>query len=163
MNLLGAALIRDLVALIQHAECDDACKVVVFSSANADYFIAHVDLTQIAEHRAEAAKLVGEPSLALLFRRLSASRLVTVAQIEGRVRGAGSEFVLACDMRLAARETAVFGQIEPAFGLLPGVAPRSTSYASWAAPARSRSSSAPTTAAIRISSARTCAAQRGSA
>src|SRR5262249_277971 len=33
---------------------------------------------------------------------------------------AGSEFVLACDMRFAARETAVFGQIEPAFGLLPG-------------------------------------------
>ena len=55
-----------------------------------------------------------------MFRYLSASRLVTIAQIEGRVRGAGSEFVLACDMRFAARETAVFGQIEPAFGLLPG-------------------------------------------
>jgi enoyl-CoA hydratase/carnithine racemase len=45
---------------------------------------------------------------------------VTIAQIEGRVRGAGSEFVLACDMRFAARETAIFGQIEPAFGLVPG-------------------------------------------
>src|SRR5262249_18534348 len=38
----------------------------------------------------------------------------------GRVRGAGSEFALACDMRFAARETAIFGQIEPAFGLIPG-------------------------------------------
>jgi enoyl-CoA hydratase/carnithine racemase len=45
---------------------------------------------------------------------------VTIAQIQGRVRGAGSEFVLACDMRFAARETAIFGQIEPAFGLIPG-------------------------------------------
>ena len=92
----------------------------MFTSADPDYFIAHVDLNRVAEYRAEAAKLTGEPSIALLFRYLSASRLVTIAQIQGRVRGAGSEFVLACDLRFAARETAIFGQIEPAFGLLPG-------------------------------------------
>src|SRR6185503_6343947 len=56
----------------------------------------------------------------LLFRHLSASRLVTIAQIEGHVRGAGSEFVLACDMRFAARETAIFSQPEQAFGVIPG-------------------------------------------
>jgi enoyl-CoA hydratase/carnithine racemase len=77
-------------------------------------------VTRIAKYRAEAAKLTSEASIALLFRYLSASRLVSIAQIEGRVRGAGSEFVLACDMRFAARDTAIFGQIEPAFGLLPG-------------------------------------------
>ncbi|WP_344810167.1 enoyl-CoA hydratase/isomerase family protein [Microlunatus ginsengisoli] len=77
-------------------------------------------MNRVAEYRAEAAKLTGDPSIALLFRYLSASRLVTIAQIEGRVRGAGSELVLACDLRFAARETAIFGQIEPAFGLLPG-------------------------------------------
>ncbi|MNT42317.1 putative enoyl-CoA hydratase echA8 [compost metagenome] len=32
----------------------------------------------------------------------------------------GSEFVLACDMRFAARETALFSQMESAFGLIPG-------------------------------------------
>jgi enoyl-CoA hydratase/carnithine racemase len=120
MNLLGPALVRDLVALIQRAEADDAVQVLVFRSADPDYFIPHVDVTRIDEYRAEAAKLTGEPSIALLFHHLSASRLVTIAQIEGRVRGAGSEFVLACDMRFAARESAIFGQFEPAFGLLPG-------------------------------------------
>lgn len=120
MNLLGPELVRDLVSLIQRAEADDKVKVLVFQSANPDYFISHVDVTRIAEYRTEAAKLTGEASIALLFRHLSASRLITIAQIEGRVRGAGSEFVLACDMRFAARETAIFGQIEPAFGLLPG-------------------------------------------
>jgi enoyl-CoA hydratase/carnithine racemase len=120
MNLLGPELVRDLVSLIQRAEADGACKVLVFSSADPDYFISHVDLTRVGEYREEAAKLTGEPSIALLFRHLSASRLVTIAQIEGRVRGAGSEFVMACDMRFAARETAIFGQIEPAFGLIPG-------------------------------------------
>jgi enoyl-CoA hydratase/carnithine racemase len=120
MNLLGPELVRDLVSLIQRAEADAAVRVLVFTSADPDYFISHVDLTRIAEYRHEAAKLTGEASIALLFHHLSASRLVTIAQIEGRVRAAGSEFVLACDMRFAARETAIFAQFEPAFGLLPG-------------------------------------------
>jgi enoyl-CoA hydratase/carnithine racemase len=120
MNLLGPELVRDLVSLIELAEADDAVRVVVFKSADPDYFISHVDLTRIAEYRAEAAKLTGEASIALLFRHLSACRFVTVAQIEGRVRAAGSEFVLACDMRFAARESAIFCQFEPAFGQLPG-------------------------------------------
>jgi enoyl-CoA hydratase/carnithine racemase len=120
MNLLGPELVRDLVSLIRLAERDDSVKVVVFNSADPDYFISHVDLTRVAEYRAEAEKLTGEASIASLFRHLSASSVVTIAQIEGRVRGAGSEFVLACDMRFAARDRAIFGQFEPAFGQVPG-------------------------------------------
>jgi enoyl-CoA hydratase/carnithine racemase len=120
MNLLGPELVRALVSLIRRTEADDSVKVIVFSSGDPDYFISHVDLTQVAQYRAEAAVLTGEASIASLFRHLSASRLVTIAQIEGRVRGAGSEFVLACDMRFAARETAIFAQFEPAFGQVPG-------------------------------------------
>jgi enoyl-CoA hydratase/carnithine racemase len=120
MNLLGPELVRDLVALIQRAEADEKIQVLVFKSADSDYFISHVDITRIKEYRNEAAKLTGEASIGLMFRYLSASRLVTIAQIEGRVRAAGSEFVLACDMRFAARESAIFGQFEPAFGQIPG-------------------------------------------
>ena len=120
MNLLGTELVRDLVSLIQRAEADDACHVLVFTSADPDYFISHVDVIRINEYREEAIKLTTEPSIGILFRYLSASRLVTIAQIEGRVRGAGSEFVLACDMRFAARESAIFSQPEQAFGLIPG-------------------------------------------
>jgi enoyl-CoA hydratase/carnithine racemase len=120
MNLLGPELVRDLLSLIQQCETEDTLKVVVFKSADHDYFISHVDVTRIAEYRAEAGKLTGEASLAVMFHHLSASRLITIAQIEGRVRAAGSEFVLACDMRFAARESAIFGQFEPTFGLLPG-------------------------------------------
>jgi enoyl-CoA hydratase/carnithine racemase len=120
MNLLGPELVRDLVSLIKEAEPDETVKVLVFKSADPDYFISHVDVTRIKEYRQEAAKLTGEASLALLFRHLSASRLITIAQIEGRVRAAGSEFALACDMRFAALESAIFCQFEPAFGQLPG-------------------------------------------
>lgn len=120
MNLNGPDLVRDLVSLIQQAEADNGIQVLVFKSADPDYFISHVDVTRIKENREAAAKLNGEPSIGLLFHHLSRSRLVTIAQIEGRVRGVGSEFVLACDMRFAARESAIFGQFEPAFGVIPG-------------------------------------------
>jgi len=120
MNLLGPELVRDLVSLIQQAEADDGIRVLVFKSADPDFFISPVDVTRIKEYRHEAAKLTGVPSIALLFRHLSASRLITIAQIAGRVRAAGSEFVLACDMRFAARESAIFSQPEPALGVLPG-------------------------------------------
>jgi enoyl-CoA hydratase/carnithine racemase len=120
MNLLGPELVRDLVSLIQAAEADEACQVLVFKSGDPDYFISHVDVTRIREYRQEAARLTGEASIGLLFRHLSASRLVTIAQIEGRVRGAGSEFVLACDMRFAARESAIFSQPEAGLGVFPG-------------------------------------------
>jgi len=130
MNLLGPELVRDLVSLIQRSEADDTVQVLVFTSADPDYFISHVDLTRISEYRAEAAKLTGEASIALLFRYLSASSLVSIAQIEGRVRAAGSEFVLACDMRFAARESAIFGQFEPSLGRDPGRRRRSTPNAS---------------------------------
>jgi enoyl-CoA hydratase/carnithine racemase len=120
MNLLGSELIRDLVSLIQRAEADAAVQVLVFKSADPDYFISHVDVTRIKENREAAAKLDGDASIGQMLRHLSISRLVTIAQIEGRVRGVGSEFVLACDMRFAARESAIFGQFEPAFGVIPG-------------------------------------------
>jgi enoyl-CoA hydratase/carnithine racemase len=120
INLLGPGFVRDMVSLIKVLDKGDEYKVVVFSSSNPDYFIPHVDVTKIAEYRAIAAELTGEPSLSLLFRRLSETKAITIAQIAGRVRGAGSEFILSCDMRFASRERAVFGQLEAAFGQIPG-------------------------------------------
>jgi enoyl-CoA hydratase/carnithine racemase len=44
----------------------------------------------------------------------------TIAKIEGRCRGGGSELVLSCDMRFAALGKAIFGQPEVAVGIIPG-------------------------------------------
>jgi enoyl-CoA hydratase/carnithine racemase len=120
MNLIGPELVAALVSLIEVLDRGDKYKVVVFSSADPDYFIPHVDVTKIAEYRKAAEKLTGEASLGLLLRRLSETKAVTIAQVEGRVRGAGNEFILACDMRFASKERAVFGQFEAGFGLVPG-------------------------------------------
>jgi enoyl-CoA hydratase/carnithine racemase len=64
--------------------------------------------------------LDGRPDLSAMFRRLSQTKAITIAQIAGRVRGAGSEFTLACDMRFAALDKAVFGQFEGGTGVPPG-------------------------------------------
>jgi enoyl-CoA hydratase/carnithine racemase len=95
---------------------------VVLESADPDYFMPHVDLTKVAEYTAEAAKAggPGDASLGMLWHKLSQQPVVTIAKIRGRARGAGSERALACDMRFAARENAILGQIEVGAGTLPG-------------------------------------------
>ncbi|MER5603269.1 enoyl-CoA hydratase/isomerase family protein [Streptomyces sp. NPDC002265] len=52
--------------------------------------------------------------------RLIRSAVVGIAKIRGRVRGVGSEFALACDMRFASRDNAVLGRPEVGAGVIPG-------------------------------------------
>jgi enoyl-CoA hydratase/carnithine racemase len=49
--------------------------------------------------------------------------VVSIASIRGRARGAGSEFVLACDLRFASRENTLIGQFEVGTGVVPGGGP----------------------------------------
>ena len=95
-------------------ETDPSVKVVVFQSANPDFFIAHLDVAKAAE-RPEALGLWRDFVL-----RLSSTPVVSIAKIRGRTRGIGNEFVLACDMRFASRQSALFGQPEIGVGLVPG-------------------------------------------
>ncbi|MEU4477894.1 enoyl-CoA hydratase-related protein [Micromonospora sp. NPDC023966] len=98
-----------MVTLLGRPAKTTEVRVVVFDSADPDFFIAHVDLTNVAEYSAEAAKEGGGPQdafLSMVLRKLSEVPVVTIAKLRGRARGAGSEFVLACDMCFAARERA---------------------------------------------------------
>ena len=48
---------------------------------------------------------------------------MSIASIRGRARGAGSEFVLACDLRFSSRENTLLGQFEVGTGVVPGGGP----------------------------------------
>ena len=120
LNLIGPTFAEDLIALIQEAEASPAYRVVVFESAVANYFSAHVDLTRVPQLLGVIQQFLPGEFLGMLYRRLSTAPVVTIAKVAGRVRGAGNEFILACDMCFASRERAVFGQMEAGLGLLPG-------------------------------------------
>src|SRR3977135_4350315 len=55
-----------------------------------------------------------------LLVRLSSGPAVSIASIRGRARGAGSEFVLACDLRFASRENSSLGEFELGIDVVPG-------------------------------------------
>ena len=96
---------------------------MVLESADPDYFVPHVDLTKVAEYTAEAARRRADRTTrrwACCGTSSSELPVVTIAKIRGRARGAGSELALACDMRFAARENAVLGQLEAGVGSPPG-------------------------------------------
>ncbi|MCX4579940.1 enoyl-CoA hydratase/isomerase family protein [Streptomyces sp. NBC_01571] len=122
VNLIDERLVTDLVALLDSTDTDGDVRVVVFRSADPDFFISHVDLKRIPQYTAAAATSGGpdDVSLGALFRRLSEARPVTIALLGGRARGAGAEFLYACDMRFASLERAVIGQIEVGTGVFTG-------------------------------------------
>ena len=62
----------------------------------------------------------GLPTLIDTAIRLATTSVVTIAKIRGRNRGGGSEAALACDLRFASREKALFGQPEVGAGMFPG-------------------------------------------
>ena len=114
INMFVPTTIVELGTLMADLEADPSLKAVVFQSMNPDFFIAHLDVSKAAE-RPEVLGLWREFVL-----RLSSTRVVSIAKIRGRTRGIGNEFVLACDMRFASRQTALFGNPEIGVGLVPG-------------------------------------------
>jgi enoyl-CoA hydratase/carnithine racemase len=114
INMFVPTTIVELGALMTDLEADPTGKVEVFQTAKPDFFIAHLDVAKAAER----------PGVLDLWRdfvlRLSSAPVVSTAKIRGRTRGIGNEFVLACDMRFASRQNALFGNPEVGVGLIPG-------------------------------------------
>ncbi|MCU7730094.1 enoyl-CoA hydratase/isomerase family protein [Actinoplanes sp. KI2] len=123
VNLLDPDTVDQLADLIEAIEHDADLTVVVFRSDKPGYFMAHWDFR--SDNARIAAMRPGPTGLHPYldnFIRLSKLPVATICEIRGRTRGAGSEFVLATDIRFAS-ETAILGQFEVGVGAVPGGGP----------------------------------------
>ena len=124
INTITATTVAELAELADLIEQDRDLNVVVFDSANPDFYLAHYDVeNDPGKTAALGVGPTGMPAWTDVLVRLSRAPLVSIASIRGRARGAGSEFVLACDLRFASRENTVLGQFEVGIGVIPGGGP----------------------------------------
>jgi enoyl-CoA hydratase/carnithine racemase len=121
INTITLDTIRDLSGLVDTVETDPEVRVVVFDSANPDFFLAHYGVGEQPEDPTPIAEgPTGLDPFLDVYTRISRLPAATIVQLRGAARGAGSEFILACDMRFASAEHATLGQFEVGSGLTPG-------------------------------------------
>jgi enoyl-CoA hydratase/carnithine racemase len=124
INTITATTVAELAEVVGLIEQDPDLNVVVFDSANPDFYLAHYDVeNDPSKTAALGLGPTGLPAWIDVLVRLARAPLVSIASIRGRARGAGSEFVLACDLRFASRENTLLGQFEVGIGVVPGGGP----------------------------------------
>jgi len=124
INTITATTVAELAELVGLIEQDPDLNVVVFDSANPDFYLAHYDVeNDLGKTAALGVGPTGMSAWIDFLVRLARAPVVSIASIRGRARGAGSEFVLACDLRFASRENTLLGQWEVGIGVIPGGGP----------------------------------------
>jgi enoyl-CoA hydratase/carnithine racemase len=117
VNLIVPETVARLHEVVKELSEDAQVKVVIFTSSLPGYFFNHYDGNQALPDAPDAASM---PTWVDFVVRLSKAPFISIASIRGRTRGGGDELALACDLRYASREHALFAQPEVGLGILPG-------------------------------------------
>ncbi|WP_224039715.1 enoyl-CoA hydratase/isomerase family protein [Paraburkholderia unamae] len=124
VNVLDVVLMREIRHFLTSIRDDPLTRVIVFQSADPEFFIAHVDMTLIDEPHAfdEIAKATpdGLNPFQAFGELIRAQPQVTIVKLEGIARGGGAEFVAAADMTFSAIGRAGLAQCEALMGITPG-------------------------------------------
>ncbi|MGW7353976.1 enoyl-CoA hydratase/isomerase family protein [Streptomyces sp. NPDC054784] len=126
VNLYDAGVLVDLDRFVDAVGGDDDVRVIVFDSADPDFFLAHGDMTTVDDPDAFARLPVatggdaGMNPMMRLHERVRALPQITVGVLRGLARGGGAELLSALDMRFAALEHAGLSQVECGMGIIPG-------------------------------------------
>ena len=122
VNVMTTSLYMDLVNFTSQVEQDDRIKVVVFDSADPDFFIAHFDVEAILQFPVDspAEKSMEMSDFHLMCERVRTMPKATIVKMAGRAGGGGNEFSSSCDMRFGLRGKTTINQMEVALGILPG-------------------------------------------
>ena len=123
VNIMSATMAAELFALVGQLTVDTQTKVVVFESANDEFFIAHFDINDIiklieGDDSIPLSKTSDLNVLQCLGLSIQNLPQLTLAKIDGICRGGGFEFMLALDMCFAS-EQSKFCFPEVSAGFLP--------------------------------------------
>ncbi|GAA1642590.1 enoyl-CoA hydratase/isomerase family protein [Actinoplanes couchii] len=123
VNVISATMMAELRSVLGEFRDDRSVRVIVFSSANPEFFLAHVDMHILDEedllHELTAATPHGVNVFQAVGELLRSQPQPIIVKLAGKARGGGAEFVAAADMVFAATETAGIGQIESLMGIVP--------------------------------------------
>jgi enoyl-CoA hydratase len=115
LNALDTDTVREFHAALEQV-LSLRSGVLIVTGAGDKAFVSGADIRTIRERRREDALASINSGL---MAALESHPAVTIAAVNGYALGGGCELALACDLRIAA-ENAVFGQPEPAIGIIPG-------------------------------------------
>jgi len=123
INLITLELYGELSRLSQELTDDAETQVFVLKSADPDFFLAHFDVAAILRgpiDQPATRQPPGSNAYHAMCERFATMDKVTIAQIEGRVGGGGSELSMSFDMRFGVLGKTVINQMEVPLGILPG-------------------------------------------
>ncbi len=122
VNVMTLPLYQDLVGFTSEVEKDSAVKVVIFQSADPDFFIAHFDVELILTFPIDepAVKSESMSDFHQMCERVHSMPKATIVKMAGRAGGGGNEFASSCDMRFGLHGKTIINQMEVAIGILPG-------------------------------------------
>lgn len=121
-NVMTAALYGDLVRFTSEVASDEDVTVVVFESADPDFFIAHFDIELLLSIPPDSPveRTTELNAFHQMCVRVRTMPKVTIVKMGGRTGGGGNEFASNCDMRFGVRNKTIVNQMEAALGILPG-------------------------------------------
>jgi enoyl-CoA hydratase/3-hydroxyacyl-CoA dehydrogenase len=117
MNSISPQMVQDLRGVWERVHASEA-KALIIASSNPFLFCAGADIKAFTQMDEQAGAELLEGMHGLL-REMEASRVSTIAAVNGLAYGGGCEIAMACDFRIAAR-SALFGQPEIKLGIIPG-------------------------------------------
>lgn len=124
VNALSGMMMLELDHFLKELSTNPSVKVIVFDSANGDFFIAHVDM-KILDNQEILDELMNKAPKGLNIFQTVGELLrnqpqITIVKLKGIARGGGAEFVAAADMSFASLEKGKLSQNEALMGIIPG-------------------------------------------
>jgi enoyl-CoA hydratase/carnithine racemase len=123
INIITPDLYAELARLAEELAGDPDALVFILKSAHPDFFLTHFDVSAILTFptdRPAAPAPWDRNAYHVMCERFRTMDKVTIAQIEGRVGGGGSELSMSFDMRFGVKGKTIVNQMEVPLGILPG-------------------------------------------